>query len=138
VVIYWDASALVSLLAHGSTAATYRRTARDYGIVTWWGTYIECAAAISRHAREGSAPAKIAESYRLLDQLSEEWIEIAPSERLRRAALRAAKSYVLRAGDALQLAAAMIASNFEPHEVHFLTEDIRLKQAADREGFVVE
>ncbi len=137
-VSYWDSSALVSLLAHGPAAAIYRARARDFGILTWWGTYVECAAAIARQAREGSAPAQIAASYRRLEQLSEEWIEIQPSERLRRAAVRAAKNHALRAGDALQLAAALIATNFEPHAARLLTEDVRLKQAAEREGFVVD
>jgi predicted nucleic acid-binding protein len=138
VVTYWDASALISMLARGPAATTYRATARDFGIITWWGTYVECAAAIARHARQGSAPAQIAQSYRALEELSGEWIEIGPNERLRRAALRAAKNHDLRAGDALQLGAAMIASNFEPHTVQFLTEDVRLKQAAEREDFVVD
>ena len=137
-VIYWDSSALVSLLAHGPTAAIYRARARDFGVLTWWGTYVECACAIARHAREGSAPAQIAAAYRRLEQLSEEWVEIQPSERLRPAAVRAARNHDLRAGDALQLAAALIATNFEPHAGRLLTEDVRLKRAAEREGFFVE
>ena len=137
-VVYWDASALVSMLARGPAAESHRKTAQRFRIVTWWGTYIECASAIARHAREGSAPAQIAESYRLLEQLSKEWTEIQVSENLRRAAVRAAKNHELRAGDALQLGAATIASNFEPHTVRFLTEDNRLRRAAEREGFVVD
>ena len=126
------------MLARGPAAARYRIAARDFGIITWWGTYVECASAIARHAREGSAPSQIAESYRLLDQLSDEWREIAASEGLRRAAVRMAKNHTLRAGDALQLGAALIAAGFEPNAVRFLTEDARLKVAAEREGFVVE
>ena len=137
-VIYWDASALLALLAREPKAASYRAMARDFGIVTWWGTYVECAAALARHAREGSAPAQIAESYRMLEQLSGDWLEIAANERLRRAAVRAAKTHLLRAGDALQLGAALVASGFEPHSVRFLTEDGQLKRAAEREGFVVD
>lgn len=137
-VIYWDASAVVSMLARSPAAAQYRLTARDFGVTTWWGTYVECASAIARQAHEQSAPSQIAESYRLLDQLAEEWREVAPGERLRRAATRMARNHTLRAGDALQLGAALVASGFEPHAVRFLTEDRRLKQAAEREGFVVD
>lgn len=126
------------MLARSPAASEYRAAARQYGIVTWWGSYIECASSIARQAREGSAPSQIAESYRMLEELSRDWREISPSEQLRRAAIRALKSHALRAGDALQLGAALLASGFEAHTVRFRTEDRRLKQAAEREGFVVE
>jgi predicted nucleic acid-binding protein len=73
----------------------------------------------------------------MLDLLAQDWREIQPSERLRRTAIRVAKNHPLRSGDTLHLAAALLASGFEPHSVRFLTEDTRLKQAAEREGFVV-
>lgn len=136
-VTYWDASALLTFLTRGPATRHYGNIARASHIVTWWGSYVECAAAIARHAREGSNPAQIAESYRRLEELSDEWLEVAASDRLRRAALRAAKTHLLRAGDALQLGAALIASGFEPHGNRFLTEDVRLRQAAEREGFIV-
>ena len=137
-VAYWDASALIAMLAREPAAVRYRAKAREFGITTWWGTFVECAAAIARHARGGSAPAQTAESYRLLEQLSREWLEIQPNERLRAAAVRAARNHNLRAGDALQIGAAIIASNLEPDTVRFLTEDSRLKQVAEREGFILD
>jgi uncharacterized protein len=137
VVNYWDASALVAMLARSPAAAGYRAIASQSRVVTWWGSFVECACAIARRAREGSAPSQTAESYRLLDLLAEDWREIQPSERLRRTAIRIAKNHPLRAADALHLAAALLASGFEPHSVRFLTEDARLKQAAEGEGFIV-
>lgn len=135
---YWDASALVAMLARSPAAASYRAIAAQSRIFTWWGSYVECACAIARRARDGSVPSQTAESYRMLELLAQDWREIQPSERLRRAALRVAKNHPLRAGDALHLAAALLSSGFEPHAVRFLTEDLRLKQAAEREGFVVD
>jgi len=135
---YWDASALVAMLARGPLAAGYRAAAREFGVTTWWGSFVECAAAIARQAREGSAPAQIGESYRMLEELAREWQEVAPSERLRRAAIRVLKGHGLRAGDALQLGAALVVSGFEPHSVRFRTEDGQLKKAAEQEGFVIE
>jgi predicted nucleic acid-binding protein len=126
------------MVARGSLAPHYRSIAREFDITTWWVTYLECAAALARHAREGSAPAQIAESYRVLEQLSHEWIEIQPNERLRRAAVRVVKNHELRAGDALQLGAALVACRFGAQPARFLTEDLRLKQAAEREGFIVD
>jgi hypothetical protein len=48
-----------------------------------------------------------------------------------------AKNHVLRAGDALQLGAALLCCRFEPHSARFLSEDRRLRLAAEREGFTV-
>jgi predicted nucleic acid-binding protein len=138
VVTYWDASALVPLVIKESTSAFYRGVADERGVVTWWGSYVECIAAIARHAREGVSLPPITQSYRMLEQLSEGWIEIAANEQLRRAAVRALRSHKLRSGDALQLGAAMIASSFEPQNARFLTRDLRLKNAAEREGFVID
>jgi predicted nucleic acid-binding protein len=138
VVTYWDASALVPLVLKEQTTAVYLRLAAEVGVVTWWGSYVECVAAITRHAREGISLAQIAGSFRMLDQLAEEWVEIAANEQLRRAAVRAVRNHQLRSGDALQLAAAMIASRFEPHAARFVSRDLRLKRAAEREGFHVD
>ena len=137
-VTYWDASALIPLLVKEATSELHRRMARKTGIVTWWGSFVECASAIARKEREGSAPAQIAESRRLLDALSREWREIGQGEQLRHAALRVLRAHALRASDALHVGAALVASGFEPHSVRFRTEDRRLKVAAEREGFLVD
>ncbi len=137
-VVYWDASALVPLVVRERTTQDYLTVARESGVVTWWGSYLECVSAIARQARDGTAPAQVAESYRLLEQLAGEWREIGPSNRLRQAATRLLKTHVLRAGDALQLGAAIVASGFEPYAIRFITEDKRLREAAEREGFVVD
>ena len=136
-VTYWDASALVPLVVREATTELYTKIAKQTQIVTWWGSYLECTSAIARLARRGSAQAQVAESYRMLELLAGEWREIGSSEKLRRAAARTLKTHVLRMSDALQLGAAIIASGFEPHTARFVTEDKHLRQAADREGFVV-
>jgi hypothetical protein len=43
----------------------------------------------------------------------------------------------LRAGDALQLAAAIVASDHQTSAMEFVTLDRRLADAADKEGFRV-
>lgn len=106
-------------------------------VTTWWGSPVECVSAIERRGREGEAAAVTAAAHRNLNELIGGWREILPSESLRRAAIRFIRTSGVRSGDALQLGAAMMASNFEPHGVRFLTEDARLKEAAEREGFVV-
>jgi len=70
VVVYWDTSALVAILGRAPQASHYRGIARQYGVVTWWGTYVECVSAIARRAREGNAPTQVAEAYRMLDEMA--------------------------------------------------------------------
>ena len=134
---YWDASALVPLVVKERSTKAYITIAKGTEIVTWWGSYLECTAAIARLARHGSAPPQVAQSYRMLDELAGRWREVEQSEPLRRAATRMLRTHTLRTGDALQLGAALVASGFAPHTVRFLTEDKRLRTAAEREGFPV-
>jgi len=136
-VIYWDASPIIALLV-GEPAATRYRRFENERIVTWWGTSLECISAIARRQREGAGAAIVAESYRRLQAMRDGWQEVHASESLHRTAVRLLKTHPLRAGDALQLGAALVASNFEADSARFLTEDARLKQAAEREGFVVD
>ena len=72
-----------------------------------------------------------------MPESSHEWLKIPANERLRRAAVRAARNHRLRAGDVLQLGAAMVASSFDPLTLRFLSENVFLKKAAEREGLVV-
>jgi predicted nucleic acid-binding protein len=137
-VVYWDASALVPLLLREATSDQYRNLARDAEVVTWWGSAVECAAAIECRARAGEAAQSVAAAYRNLTELLSQWREIHASETLRRTAIRFVRTTGVRAGDALHLAGAMLASHFEPTSARFLSEDLRLKQAAEREGFVVD
>ena len=136
---YWDTSAMVPLLVHqAASAAAMLELAMDPSIVTWWGSRVECASAMARLEREGllSGPAAdaVRSRYRLL---SERWHEIEASEPLRRVALRLLRTHPLRSADALQLAAAVVASEGNPGSLAFVTLDERLAQAADREGFRV-
>jgi len=128
----------VPLLLREETSTRYRKSARDEPIVTWWGSLVECTAAIERRARLGETPEAVATAYRNLTELFPQWREIYPTDKLRRAAVRLVRTAGVRTGDALHLAAATVASNFEPGTVQFLTEDLRLKVAAEREGFVVD
>src|SRR5206468_8621650 len=111
-VTYWDASALVPLVVREATTELYTKIAEETQIVTWWGSYLECTSAIARLARRGSAPAQVAESYRMLELLAGEWREIGSSEKLRRAAARSLKSHFLGTSVALHLGSAIIARGF--------------------------
>ena len=72
-----------------------------------------------------------------LRELQADWTEIPPSARLRELARRLLRTHPLRAADALQLAAALIAAEEEPETLGFVCLDERLTHAAQREGFTV-
>ena len=65
------------------------------------------------------------------------WLEIRPLERVRRRALRLLRVHALRGADAVQLAAALMASAEEPATLDIVSSDARLSIAAQREGFLV-
>lgn len=136
---FWDASAIIPLLLEEeSTAALKKHYQRDPEVVVWWTTDVECVSAVARRERDGaltgdSAAAAIAR----LDLLGASWLEVAPAPPIRRLAIRLLRVHPLRAADALQLAAAVVASEGDPRTLPLVTLDDRLAQAAEREGFPV-
>jgi predicted nucleic acid-binding protein len=60
---------------------------------------------------------------------------VPPVDEVRRRAGRLLSTHVLRAADALQLAAALIYSDENPQEEIFVCLDDRLREAASKEGF---
>ncbi|MDH4346533.1 MAG: type II toxin-antitoxin system VapC family toxin [Thermoleophilia bacterium] len=136
---FWDSSALVPLLVlEEASAAAESATLEDAAITTWWGTTLECASAVGRRERDGSLSVEDAErARRKLAVVEAHWSEVVPSDRLRETARRLLRVHDLRAGDALQLAAAVTASATHDAPLPFVTLDERLALAASREGFPV-
>lgn len=136
---YWDSSALISLIVDEEASALRRRQLRDDpAVVTWWTSRVECASALSRLKRERALSSEdLAAALGRLDVLAGGWAEVQPRERLRRRALRLLRVHVLRAADALQLAAALAACREEPGSMPLVCGDGRLAGAARVEGFAV-
>jgi predicted nucleic acid-binding protein len=134
---FWDSSALVPLLAaEARTRAVQAMYLRDPDAVVWWGTPVECASAIARLERDSAlSAAEAAESFARLDALAPSWMQIDPSDEIRESARRFLRVHPLRAADALQLAAGLIAAERRPSTLTFVTFDDRLRQAAAKEGF---
>ena len=106
--------------------------------MTWWGSLVECVSALSRVHREGRLDAgKLSQSHEDLQTLRDAWLEVQPTERVRRRALRLLRVHALRGADALQLAAALTAAEEDPMRLEFVSSDARLSTAAEREGFKV-
>ncbi len=72
-----------------------------------------------------------------LDALARGWREVEPTDDLRDIARRLLRTHRLRAADALQIAAATLASEQRPASLLVVTVDDRLETAALREGFRV-
>ena len=105
-------------------------------MLSWWGTDVECASALARLEREGGLdPSDVRRALRRLSELRRAWYEVLPCDAIRETAIRLLRVHNLRAADALQLAAAVVASAGRPSALGFVCLDTRLTQAAEREGF---
>jgi predicted nucleic acid-binding protein len=135
---FWDSSAIVPLLVSEATTETMQAVAADDpSMLVWWATPVECVSAISRLERDGSLTTDgTGVALQRLDALAEAWNEIQPVEAARIAARRVLRVHALRAADALQLAAALIAAERNPGSLELVTLDDRLLDAARREGFI--
>ncbi len=134
---FWDSSAVTPLLVEEAATGAMRAHYRDDPwMIVWWGTIVECASALARLERDGdmSAP-DVNKSLTRLQLLSSAWQEVQPVEEIKESSVRFLRVHSLRAGDALQLAAAFLASERRPASLHFVCLDDRLRDAAGREGF---
>ena len=104
--MFWDSSALVPLLV------LHRRHRQAPLVADVMTTATERLRAIVAHADT-----------------------VSPTDEVRRRAARLVSVHPLRAADALQLAAALIWCEEQPHGEAFVCLDARLRDAAQREGF---
>jgi hypothetical protein len=132
---FWDTSAIVPLLvAEATTPRACEVLRADPELAVWWATGTECVSAIARAERAGLRPG---DALARLDVLSFAWLEVAASDNVRRGAARLLRVHPLRAADAFQLAAAIVAAEGDPRTLPFVTFDLRLADAASREGFPI-
>jgi predicted nucleic acid-binding protein len=136
---FWDSSAIVPLLVgEAGTRAAQALAREDSSIVVWWGASVECASAIARLERDGALDESGAtEALARLSRIAGAWHEIDATDPLRETAVRCLRVHPLRAADALQLAAALVAAQGRPSTLTIVTRDDRLASSARREGFVV-
>jgi len=134
--VFWDSSAVVPLLvaqARSSEMTNLLRAGKTPAV--WWATVVECRSAIHRRHRETPFPGGALDvGLRRLDQLLGGCDTVPPTEEVRRRAGRLLAVHALRAGDALQLGAALVFAE-EEQAVDFVCLDDRLRQAAAKEGF---
>lgn len=135
---FWDSSAIVPLcLSQAETKRAREWHREDPEVAVWWGSHVECASAIARVHRSGAITNSGAvQALETLVDILETSFEVTPGDVVRAQALRLLRIHPLRAGDALQLAAAIEWSGSPPTGT-FVTFDERLADAARREGFSV-
>lgn len=136
---FWDTSALVPLVVHEEkTSEVEALLSSDPEMVLWWGSTVECTSALARADREGELRRQDAHmSLALLRALREAAYEIQPGEDVRSRAARLLFLHPLRAADAFQLAAALVWCRERTSGSGFVCLDVRLREAAVREGFEV-
>ncbi len=138
--MFWDSAALVPLLvAEEHSAALTTLLADDKEMTMWWATPLECQSALHRRHREAPLTTEVmTAATERLRAIVEHADTVSPTDEVRRRAARLVSVHPLRAADALQLAAALIWCEEQPHGEGFISLDARLRDAAQREGFDVK
>jgi uncharacterized protein len=136
---FWDTSSVVPLCVKERHSASVKiLLLDDSSIAVWWATRTECVSAFTRLLREASLSSTDEKNAReVLETLAKSWVEIRPTEPVRRTAERLLAVHALRAADAFQLAAALHWCQTETREMSFISFDTRLREAAYKEGFTV-
>jgi uncharacterized protein len=136
---FWDTSAVVPLLvAEPASSGREAQLRDDELMLVWWGTSVECSSALQRLCRESALkPAEVRQAEERLKIFQAHWAEVEPTPVVRQQAQRLLRLHPLRAADALQLAAALVACSHDPATLPFIAADTRLAEAARLEGFAV-
>lgn len=134
---FFDASAIVPLCVAQQSSQRARQVYRSFTRqVVAWTTSIEAAGAIYRALRLGGLSESTAKrALGRLAQLEKRWTEIIASDRVRHSAITLLSSYDLRAGDAVQLASALVWCKDKPRHRSFVCFDQKLVIAARSVGF---
>lgn len=136
---FWDSSAIVPLIIQEEQSKLCENLLKeDSQILVWTYTATEVLSALFRKYREGKlSDQELLIPQEKLNQLESSWSEVLPKESIKLRAHRLLATHSLRAADALQLAAALVAFRDQPEEKHFITFDQNLVKAARQEGFKV-
>lgn len=136
---FWDTSAIIPLIvAENETPLRESQLRANPDLLVWYGTHAEIESALCRRLREGTLDTSRADQARArLQIISASWLEVQPTLLVRSRAIRLLRLHPLRAADAFQLAAALVAFNETTTGNHFFTTDTRLATAASLEGFQV-
>ncbi len=136
---FWDSSAVVPLLVRQAASARVDEWFEaDTRIALWTLTPVEITSALWRLVRDGAVREADAQAAELrAQQLADASHTVTDVDSVKAIARRVLRVHALRAGDALQLAAAMVWAGGRPAGRTLVTLDDRLAASARREGFEV-
>lgn len=136
---FWDSSALVPLVVEERTSRACRALVRaDANVVVWALARTEILSALCRLVRQGALTSDGFDRARArLDRIAARWIVVDALAEVQAHAERMLLTHPLRAADALQLGAALVASDGQPRRCPFVSFDRDLRDAATAEGFEV-
>ena len=136
---FWDSSALVPLIVYEKDSAFCAEAYRtDREILIWTLTKVEVFSALCRRVRDKTLDEKIFEAARIrMNDLFENIYEVAAVDRVKERAMRLLRIHPLRAADALQLAAVLVATKEKVDRLPVMCLDDRLSETAKLEGFEV-
>lgn len=137
---FWDTSALLPLFVEEpATDSCTALLSADPSVIVWEGTSVELLSAFSRYRRHSSGFDDLWPGIR--HEILQRWTAWSRVADLAKASLRAQRLvnvHPLKAGDAFQLAAALVACEDQPQQFEFVTRDATLATAARLEGFRTE
>ena len=136
---YWDSSALIAIAIDEKATKSVRDLSReDPELLVWILSEVEITSALWRRRRSNELTEAIrAEAQRQMDVTISNAVVVADVPVVVRRARRLLAAHTLRAADAMQLAAALLACEDDPARLPLVTIDDRLAEAATREGFMV-
>jgi predicted nucleic acid-binding protein len=136
---FWDTSALVPLLIlERGTPIVARWLRQDPVVIVWTLTRVELISALARHRREAPRDAAVLiAAQHDLQEAWERWSEVTAVDVVRGQAERIVQTHPLKAADALQIAAALVAVQQNPALHEFVTLDEPQATTAEREGLRV-
>ena len=136
---FWDTSALAPLFVGEATTEQARQLLlEDPGVLVWIGTSVELVSALARLRRTSAGAADLLLlARREVLQRWPDWTVISDPASVTTRAQRLVDVHPLKTLDALQLAAALVASLDRPESLPLVTADRQLATAAELEGFPV-
>lgn len=136
---FWDSSALVALVIRQASSTQLQKLfSADPEVLCWALSEVEVMSALARLEREKTLSMNaFKDACESLDLLwaSVAFVSLLDGVKLR--AKRLLRVHPLRAADACQLGAALLSAHDDPSGWSFVCLDIRLRDAAGREGFSV-
>lgn len=136
---FWDSSAIIPLIVKEAQSEYCIQAYRaDCDVLAWTMSKIEIFSALCRRLRDGAlGPAAFDAATNRMNTLFETIYEVSAIQRVKDRAIRLLRIHPLRAADALQLAAVMVATEENSRRLPLMCFDDRLTAAARLEGFEV-